>query len=172
MGFNELVKKISPTLKRIIYKLNVGFGFLNSDDLYQEALLHLWDDFRGGKLSDKTDSYILQGCYFHLKNYLRKTRDRYRPLSLDALIDESGLDLEEILCTGKPDECSRDIEARILIRDILNNGLTKKEKKVFLLCLRGLTTREIGSHLGVSHVSIVKLKSRVREKCQAHIEEF
>lgn len=75
MSFQELHQKLSPTIKRIAYRLNGHYRSFNHDDLYQEATIHLWSNFLKGKLSDKTDSYILQGCYFHLKNYIRKVND-------------------------------------------------------------------------------------------------
>src|SRR3989338_8897915 len=84
MDFEVLVKKLSPTLKRITYKLNGHFTFFNDEDLFQEALIHLLQDFRAGRLQDKTDSYILQGCYFHLKNYIRKVNERPNVISFDA----------------------------------------------------------------------------------------
>ena len=60
MSFEELLEKITPTLKRITYRLNGHFSFFNDEDLFQEALMHLWVEFQQGKLNDKTDSYILQ----------------------------------------------------------------------------------------------------------------
>ena len=75
MSFDVLMKRISPTLQRITQKLNGHFTFMDHEDLFQEALLHLWTDFQNGSLSDKTDSYVLQGCYYHLKNYIRKVQD-------------------------------------------------------------------------------------------------
>ena len=48
MGFEELAKKFSPTVKRIAYKLNGHYRSFNHDDLYQEATLmfELRDRFR------------------------------------------------------------------------------------------------------------------------------
>lgn len=166
MLFEDLVKRISPTLKRITYKLNGRFTFFNDDDLYQEALLRLWLDFKEGKLTDKTDSYILQGCYFHLKNYIRKVKDKADLVSLDALINEEGTDLEDILCLENPLTCLADLENKILIGEIQNNGLTKREKEVLSFCLEGLTVREIGQRLGVSHVRIVRVKNNLRKKLE------
>lgn len=170
MFFEALVKRISPKLKGIAYKLNGHFSFFNEEDLYQEALLHLWQDFQRGKLNDKTESYILQGCYFHLKNYIRKTQDRIKPVSFDILLDEEGMELEEIFCLEGPERGSKDIECKILIEQMQNNGLTKREKEVFSLCLEGLTTREMGERLGISHVRVVKLMRSLREKCRKHLD--
>src|SRR3989338_3784826 len=164
--FEGLVKKLSPTLKRITYKLNGHFSFFNDEDLFQEALLHLWLDFQAGKLDDKTDSYILQGCYFHLKNYLRKTQSKARLISLDSFADEDNAALEEILSLDNKGSCFDYLDNKMLVEDIQNNGLTEREREVLSLCLEGMTVREIGERLGISHVRVVKLKNRIRAKCK------
>lgn len=170
MHFEDLLKRISPTLKRITYKLNGHFYFFNDEDLYQEALVHLWQDFQAGILEDKTDSYILQGCYFHLKNFIRKQKTKVRVISLETIIDEEGTCLEETLLLQ--DESYRDyqdyLNNKFLVQTIRNNGLTSREKNILSLCLCGLTTREIGSRLGISHVRVVKLMHRIRDKCRKY----
>lgn len=164
MTFEELAKKVSPTLKRITYKLNGHFSFFNDEDLYQEALVHLWLDFRDGKLEDKTESYILQGCYFHLKNYLRKVRVRANLVSMEALIDEEGNQIQDLLPVQETGFYFDRLDSKMLVQQIQDNGLTKREKEVLSLCLEGLTVREIGRRLGISHVRIVKIKAGIKEK--------
>ena len=171
MQFEALVKKLSPIIKRIAYKLNGHFTSFNHDDLYQEALMHLWSDYNEGKLADKTDSYILQGCYFYLKNYIRKNYDKAFMISLEQERDgkeESGL--EEILCLRGADSCFEEVHCNIAVEQIMNNGLTPREKEVFILALEGLTAREIGDRLGVSHVRVVKLRANIKEKCKKHLD--
>jgi len=172
MYFNELIKRISPKLKGITHKLNGHFTFFNEDDLYQEALVHLWTDYNQGKLADKTDSYILQGCYFNLKNYIRKNYDRARLTSLENSINEEGeiFDLETALPSKDSGSCFEIMNCQMLIEKIKNNGLTKREKAVFCFSLEGLTTRDIGGRLGISHVSVVKLKGKIRNKCRKYVE--
>lgn len=162
MGFEELVKTISPTLKRITYKLNGHFSFFNDEDLYQEALVHLWLDFKDGKLQDKTESYILQGCYFHLKNHLRKARDKACIISMDALVDAEGLDLEEILCLEDPRASFEELDNKMLSDRIRDSKLTSREKEILFLCMEGMTVREMGRRLGISHVMVVKLMAKIR----------
>jgi len=164
MLFEELIKRLAPKLKSITYKLNGHFSFFNDEDLYQEALIHLWQDFCAGKLDNKTDSYILQGCYFHLKNYIRKVRDKSNLVSLNAMMDEEGGNLEEILCLEDPESCLDDLENKVLIQEIQNNGLTQREKEIFCLSLEGVTIREIGKKLGISHVMVVKIRKNLRRK--------
>jgi len=172
MHFEDLLKKISPTLKRITYKLNRHYFFLSDEDLYQEALLHLWQDFQKGTLSDKTDSYILQGCYFHLKNYIRVHKDKASLVALEYLHqdDDGGSKMQELFCLQYPEPTRARIHCDFLVEQIRNNGLTQREKEIFNLALEGLTTREIGKRLGMSHVRVVKLEKRIRTKCLRHMD--
>ena len=173
MCFEELVKKISPKLKGIIWRLSGRGLFSSSEDLYQEAMVHLWGQFQQGDLADKTDSYILQGCYFYLKNYLRKNRRKAVFVSLDeALYDDEGCSLNFDDIIPQQDCCSaRDTaHTNFIIEQINNNGLTPREKEVFNLVLTGLTMREIGVRLGISHVRVVKLQKKIREKCRRHLD--
>lgn len=174
MTFEELVKKISPTLKRITYKLNGHRVFFNDEDLYQEALLHLWQDFQTGRLDNKTDSYILQGCYFHLKNYIRNNKIRMRFISLDSILNREDADIHETSLLE--DKSSSDyldcLNDKYLVETIQNNGLTLREKDVLLLCAEGLTTREIGLKLNISHVRVVKLMAQIRQKCKKYRDDL
>ncbi len=170
MSFQQLVSRISPKLRLITHKLNGRFTFFNDEDLFQEALIHLWRDFTDNKLSDKTESYILQGCYFYLKNYIRKTKDKKNLISLDAKLNEEGEELEGLLPSTDFESYLEHLNNELLIEKIQNNGLTKREREVLSLCLEGLTTREIGRRIGVSHVMVVKLKSRLKNKCTKFID--
>lgn len=173
MSFTELHKKLSPTIKRIAYKLNGHYRSFNHDDLYQEATIHLWSNFLKGTLSDKTDSYILQGCYFHLKNYIRKINERSNVVSIDAALscnDEATV--EDILGEqwSCPD-CREELHNKFLAQSIQNNGFNPKEKRLLNYFSQGLTTRDIGKRIGVSHVSVVKMMRKIRIKAQKHLDE-
>lgn len=172
-NFAQILKRITPVLRRIAFKVNRRHTFFNEEDLYQEALVYLWQAFNAGKLKDKTDSYILQGCYFHLKNYLRKAKVRPGVLSLEALVNgEDGLELEEVL--SLPGEGKKEyldyLNSRMVADVIRNNGLTDREKNILFMYADGLTTRQIGKRFGVSHVSIVKQLAVIREKCIKHLD--
>lgn len=175
MNFEELIKKLSPTLKRITYKLNGHYSFFNHEDLYQEALIHLWDDFSAGKLSDKTDSYILQGCFFHLKNFIRKVRSKEHLISLDAIIsDEESLVLKDNLLDNRyGGRFVKDyLSDKLLIETIRNNGFSKREKDVLGFYGDGMTTREIGQRLGVSHVMVIKIMHKIKEKSRKYSDSL
>lgn len=174
MSFEELNQKLSPTIKRIAYRLNGCYRSFNHDDLYQEATIHLWSNFLQGKLSDKTDSYILQGCYFHLKNYIRKVNERSNILSMDAALnmDENATVGDVLGESWACQDCREDLHNRFLSQSILNNGLNSREKRLLEYLSLGLTTRDIGKRMGVSHVSIVKMLQKVRAKSQRHLDKI
>jgi RNA polymerase sigma factor (sigma-70 family) len=172
MEFEMLVKKLAPTLKRITYKLNGHFTFFSDEDLFQEALIFLLKDYREGKLEDKTDSYILQGCYFYLKNHIRKVQDKVTMVSLSSLLNEEGADLEDVLPSTMPVSQPAFAQERKLIKDMEENGLSDKERRIVDLCMEGLTVRQIGKRLGVSHVMVVRLRNDIRNKCRRFREEL
>jgi RNA polymerase sigma factor (sigma-70 family) len=175
MAFETLVHRLSPTLKRIAYKLErISSSAFDHDDLYQEALSHLWLESQAGALADKTDSYILQGCYFFLKNYLRVHDKRRNLVSLDSLVIDEDTEkpgLSEVLTLPDSESLRNKVHCDLLIEAINNNGLTTREKEIFWLSLEGSTTREIGQRLGISHVMVVKLKKSMRNKCLAHMDK-
>ncbi len=162
-SFETLVRKLSPTLRRIAGKLDYHFSFVDDQDLFQEALIHLWSRFKLGDLDDKTDSYILQGCYFHLKNYIRKTRDSAVLLSLSSIPDEDGASFEETL-VAKTLASYDEVEGSLQIEAMADSGITQREKDVLSFSLEGMTTREIGKKLGISHVSVVKIRNKIKVK--------
>jgi RNA polymerase sigma factor (sigma-70 family) len=173
MEFKTLIKRINPKLKGIAYKLNGYVSFLSDEDFYQEAVCHLWNECKAGKLDDKTDSYILQGCYFHLRNYIRTIRDKRSLSSLDDIVgDEGERSLKDSLFLA--DEGSLNyfdrLNDHLIVDAIRNNGLTSREKLILTHYSKGLNFRQVGSKLGVSHVSIVKAMAVIREKCQKHID--
>lgn len=172
MEFQELINKISPKLKGIIHKISGWRPFFAPEDLYQEAMIHLWNEFRQGNLGDKTESYILQGCYFYLQNYIRKNAQKANLVSLSRVSDEEGqeFNLDSLLSLQNPRSCREEANCNVLIEQIRNNGFTTREKEVFLLALEGLTTREIGGRLGISHVRVVKLRQAIKEKCEKYVD--
>lgn len=169
MVFNELIHNISPKLKRITYRLNGHFTFFDDEDLFQEALVHLWVRFKEGKFSDKTESYVLQSCYFHLKNYIRKTQDKAGLLSLHYYLNEDESTLEQFLASNDRGPIEH-IDEDILIKS--TDSLAEREKEILALALEGLTVREIGKKLGISHVMVVKIRNKIKEKCSKLKEEL
>jgi RNA polymerase sigma factor (sigma-70 family) len=174
MDFVGLLKRISPKLRGITYRLNGRHCFFNDEDLYQEALVHLWESFRRGVLGDKTDSYILQGCYFYLKNYMRKNFEKGCLVSLESENqDEGGVALRDVIAGDFNKSGYLDyLHDKLLAEVIQNNGLLQREKEILRLYAQGLATREIGERLGVSHVSVVKATRRIRQKCLRYLDKL
>ncbi len=174
MEFEKLSKRLSSKMKGIVYRLNHCFTFFNDEDLFQEALIHLWEDFTAGKLADKTDSYILQGCYFYLQNYIRTAKDKFVSFSLDISINEEKNNFVE--CMLLKDEKSNDyfehLNRRLFVEVIRNNGLTDREKGLLLFFAEGLTVREIGKRVGVSHVRVLKMRDEIRRKCRKYLDKI
>lgn len=163
--FERLIKRLSPTLRKISHRLNGHFTYFNDDDLCQEALVHLWVLFQKGSIADKTDSYILQGCYFHLKNYIRTSMDKASFTSLDSPVDEDGTTLEEIMVSPAAPSSDR-AEDQVLSEEIGKFGLDEREFNILRMSSDGMTTREIGEKFGISHVAVIKLKKKIQVKCQ------
>jgi RNA polymerase sigma factor (sigma-70 family) len=162
-SFEVMAKRISPTLRRITHKLNGHYTFFDDEDLYQEALMHLWVDFGEGSLQDKTDSYILQGCYYHLKNYIRKTQDNVTLLSLTAPIGEDGRTIEESLPSDETSLFDY-LDGKLQMEMAEQKYLTEREREVLTLLMDGMSMREVGSRLGISHVMVLKIRNKIKEK--------
>jgi len=165
MDFETLFKKISPRLKRIARNHNGHGFFIDEDDLYQEMCIHLWKNYKDGQPTGINEAYIVKGCEFHILNYLRKVREKARIVSLEKPINEEGGTLKDILPDGK-EPLDKFIDRNLTINDIKNNGFSKREKEVFSLLLSGLTVRETGKELGISHVMVIKYKQRIIKKWQ------
>jgi RNA polymerase sigma factor (sigma-70 family) len=166
MTFESLVEKINPKIKAIASRLDGKYTSFSDDDLYQESLLRLWQKFNEHKLEDKTESYIIQGCSFDMRNYIRthfKGIDR-RSISAYTPINEKGKLLIDILPEKEPDDRHEVYDAEIALDD-MSKKLSEREKIILEKSLIGLTTREIGGQIGISHVMVVKIKKKIKAKC-------
>ena len=173
MHFQELQNNLSPVIKRIAYKLNGRYRTFSHDDLFQEALMHLWTNFTAGKLEDKTESYILQGCYFHLKNYIRKVNEK-PDLSLDEmnLFGSEDTGLKDLIVDKHQQDIRELLDTKLLADTIQNNGFDSREKQVLMLLKDGRTMRDIGKSIGVSHVSVVKMMQKIRVKSKKYLDKI
>lgn len=168
--FKELADKFRPALKRLSAK-NRFLGFIDKEDLYQEGLISLWNSFKEGRLENRTSSYIVRGCYFHIQNYIRTHKVRNNILSLEEPIafgEEERFCLKDIIGDENQNVLAQ-LNCRLIADDIMNNGLTKREKDVFKLLYTGINLRQIAKKLGISHVRVVKLKQNIRDKYKEKI---
>ncbi|MBI4777746.1 sigma-70 family RNA polymerase sigma factor [Candidatus Desantisbacteria bacterium] len=163
MEFTELVKKFSPYLKRLSSKVAISSRVIGQDDLYQEMLYHLWEGWKRGEFEGKNDAYIRGGCYFHLKNYLRKNTEQVNVLSLDEPLDEKGTTLENII-PDKTTSFDVRVDDALFIQQMKNKELTRREQEVTELLAQGYTVRDIGKRLNISHVRVLKIKENIGSK--------
>jgi RNA polymerase sigma factor (sigma-70 family) len=169
--FRVLLARLDPVMRRIAYRVSRRGSMLDADDLIQESRLHLWDVYNAGTLTGKTDSYILQGCYFHLKNYLRMNAVRSRQVHMPCPDADMDSEQDSAVFEGESAQDVRhDVHERMLVETIMSNGFTPREKHIFKLLQDNLTTREIGGRLGISHVMVVKIMRQVREKAAKYRE--
>ncbi len=169
-GFEDIVNALSPKLRAIAHRMNGHFTYFSDEDLYQEAVINLWGLFYNGDLNEKTNSYILQSCYFHLKNYLRVNLDKAKLVSINEPIDTGGYAIEDTLTHQEADRLKA-ADMMLEIGKALNDKLSERERHVLKLLLDGVTLREIGLKLGVSHVMAVKIKTQILIKCRKVVSE-
>jgi DNA-directed RNA polymerase specialized sigma subunit len=172
MSFEVFAHTIEPKLKQIALKYRHIGAYTDEDDLFNEMLVFLWDCWQRDILADKTESYIVQACYFHLRNYLRTMQENNRLVSLD----EGGGDAEnggengdsvprlrDMLPDAGPD-LPKIAEGNALYEKIMSNGLRKIEKEIIRLLCDGCTVREVGDHLHMSHAMVIKYRKNISEK--------
>ena len=163
MEFEELAKRFSPYIRYLSSRSYIPSSAIDKEDLYQEMLFSLWERWRKGELTDKTDSYIKGSCYFCLKNYLRKFKEKAKLISLQEPLGENGVSLEELI----PDQKSllpERLDDAIFIQQMKEKELTRREKEVTNFLSQSYTLREIGKRLGVSHVMVLKIKENIAKK--------
>ena len=162
MDFRILLEKITPALKAIARK-HLYHGFYSEEDLFQEMCLYLWQHYGNGLPIGINEGYVIKGCEFHIKNFLRKGGPKVVFSSIDELIAPGGLTLGDML-EDKQGDFRSSIDNELSVDEISGMGLTDKEKTVLSYLLKGYTVREIANELEVSHVMVVKHKKSILKK--------
>jgi len=167
MEFMKRVETLRPKLRAIAHRLDGRYTAFNDDDLYQEALLSLWKKHQAGELDDKTDSFVLQGGYFTMKNFIRSNHRRVDQMSvsLEAPLNENGDSWRELLAQPEGRRADEIVDRNTLAA-ALRERLSEREAVVLEMYGQGMTTREIGRRLNISHVMVVKVEKRIKEKCR------
>ncbi|MFA5363482.1 MAG: sigma-70 family RNA polymerase sigma factor [Candidatus Omnitrophota bacterium] len=165
MGFDELFTRVSPKIKRIARRYNRWGTACNYEDLYQEMSVYLWGKFKTGVPEGINESYIVKGCRFHILNYLRKTRENVVIFPLEERLSDEKDSLRELLPDYREPLDER-IDEDLIVEHILNNGFSPQEKQVFAFMMKGYTVREIGGKMGISHVMVIKISKKMRDKCR------
>lgn len=169
MNFASVSSLIEPKLRQLAVKYHRIASNLDPDDLYEEMMAHLWELWCSGALEGKTESYIVQACYFHVRNYIRMAGRNRGVLSLDDTTPvlgeggDEGLSLSEIVADGAPVPYE-ETEGRELFETIMNNGFKPIEKEIVRCLIEGFTVREIGGRLHMSHAMVVKHKKNIAER--------
>lgn len=164
MDFEDLLETIKPKLKQLALRYDRYLSYCSEEDMLGEMMGFLWAQWRTGKLDDKTESYIVQACYFHLRNYLRKAKDMYACISIDAGPAEEGRNLKDSIPDAVPAVPEYVEGNNAVARTMDAGGLNRMERIVFEMLLCGYTVREIGEKLDVSHTMVVKHKKNILKK--------
>jgi RNA polymerase sigma factor (sigma-70 family) len=165
--FQSIYKNLSPRINYIAAKLAFIYSkrkpLLSKEDLYQEMCLWLWEHYQHGVPPGINDAYIIQGCRFHIQNFIRKTKEKCSAISLDQPVTPEGQTLKDFLPDPGP-EFRNEIEANLLTERIEKENFSTKERKIFFLLKKDYTTRQIGKKLNISHVMVIKYKKKIAER--------
>ncbi len=147
-------------LHRIVCRLTSDTAI--KDDLLQEALVHLW--LLEEKHPGQSRSWYLQGCKFHLQNYLAMGRSvdsmkrRSHKLSFSTDCDE----IDEFISESNwgVDTAFDQVSVRDIIAQ-LSERLPSFEQAVLSHLAEGLRAREVAARLKVSHPTIIKHRRKI-----------
>jgi len=164
MFFEE--PQIRLVINRIIERVNQHPSW--RDDLMQEALVHLWRLER--ERPHQRPSWYLQSCQFHLRHYMQSGRSVDSWKRRDGMVSTPLLNEDEASGWSPADDFVA-LESSALhvheMLDLLGRQLTPSQKKVLNFLAEGLSCREIGSRLGVSHNAVIKHRRRIAREVVA-----
>ncbi len=159
-------KEAWASLRSIVSNINADPSV--SDDLFQEALLHLW--LEEALHPGNTLSWHLQSCSLHLRNHLRKGRSIDSPkrrshsrLASD-FSSELSTDGEELSLFDEVPDPGSDIISSATAKeafDLLLRDLSPCDQKILNALLDGLNMREIASRLHLSHATISNRRRKI-----------
>jgi DNA-directed RNA polymerase specialized sigma24 family protein len=129
------------------------------EDLLQEAMIHAWRVET--EKPDRTRSWYLQSCRFHLQHWLALGRsvDSLKRVTVDncVLVDET--ELHDYHTNG---ECFESVSFRDLVLT-LSGHLRSGEKKVLEGLANGMRLREISRKVGLSYPTALKYRRKIAE---------
>ena len=128
------------------------------EDLIQEAIIHLW--LREKECPGQTPSWYIQSCRLHLQNLLRKGRSVDGGKRRHTNGSPVEMEVQEDLETSVDDTLLSLVCARDLVAE-LGKWLTPAEKQILSLAHDGLSLREIGQRLNLSHTSILRHRRHI-----------
>ncbi|HAM38311.1 MAG TPA: hypothetical protein DCP53_02760 [Elusimicrobia bacterium] len=169
MNFNDIIELVKKELEQISLRYNNYSNYVDKNDLFSEMILHLWQEWKCKKFDNKTKSYIIQSCYFYLRNYLRINEDKYKILSLDDSVNDDGLTVKDTISDNSVPMLDV-VEYDMVFQKIVNNGLSRIEKEIYKLIYNEYTVREIGKKLNISHTMVVKHKKNILKKVSKYYD--
>lgn len=165
----ELIKANSKFVYFILHKC---FGDLAYDeDIQQIGFIGLWKAIlqynpEKGELTTFAGRIIHNEVAMELRKINR--RNQIATVSLDAPMEENP---DFYADTVEDPKALESIEG-VLLMDAINQSLkllTKRERDVIRLSLRGMNQTEIAKDLGISQGYVSKLKQQIREKVKPYV---
>jgi RNA polymerase sigma factor (sigma-70 family) len=169
MKFEEFIKELNSKIYAIALNISKIDRNIEVTDIVQEMHLHLWAKWKNNDTKGYTNSYLLQSCWFYIKNFLRKYETNSKYISLDDPFNDDEYNFMIDFISEDADSVSELSEYNFMVDKIKTCGLTEREKDVFDLLLMGYTLREIGSILKISNVRVSKIQSNLRKKAKRNL---
>lgn len=133
----------------------------SQEDMLQEALIHLWrlEERRPGQ----SVAWYLQGCRYHLQNWLRLGRSidsvkRSRACVRDGATDD---DSEGLLAQLGINSLLWDEVSTNDIISLLSGLLDSQEREVLFCLVDGFSARETAERLNASHTWVGKCRRKI-----------
>jgi len=172
--FYELLERLDEKLREIACRIAACRA--DQEDLLQEMRIYLWE--RRKELKDKTDSYILRGCYFRAKHYLNrgksidsKKRGNVVIVSLENVKDLGGSDQVYLSFDGfSMLEEARNILIGEEIRERIRGQLNSKLRETFDLLTQGYSPSEIARKLNLSYEAVRLRVRRIRHLARVYLD--
>ena len=131
------------------------------EDLMQEAMIHLWHMEEQAPGQDEV--WYLQGCRFHLQNFLRQGRsvDSLKHVRDRVLNREQSGDGFNLVEPGEPNGSVWD---EVSVQDstaAISQWLTPREQETLRCLMDGLSARETARRLKVSHTMVNRHRAQI-----------
>ncbi len=148
-------KRVLTVIRRIVFKVSSNPAM--TDDLMQEALVHLW------KLEQskprQTTSWYLQSCRFHLLNHLSRGR----------CVDSVARNNRKLRVTETPpelEESDHSVVSQVSAQDlyqVFSKRLSELDREILYRFCQGCTPAEVASELNLAHQTVLKHRRKIAQ---------
>lgn len=178
----ELVRKYTPMVKHIAR--NYYSRFLDFDDLMQEGMIGLLsaiDKYRPDAFSTKFSSFAYLCIVRKIYNVIKYSSGNKQKLLNNAVSLYDYVNSEEtrsvVELIPSDDVCApEELVAEKLcaqrLEEVLSNHLSLLEYAVVIMLLRGYSSSEIQSLIGVNGKAVDNARTRVRTKLRRLVERY